>query len=98
MADEKGTQEVRMVKCVKLGRELPGLDRPPWKGELGQRIYENVSKDAWRMWIDHSKMLLNELRLNPLDPHSQHIMEEQMEQFFFGDGSKAPEGYVPPPH
>ncbi|HVB88015.1 MAG TPA: oxidative damage protection protein [Candidatus Dormibacteraeota bacterium] len=98
MADEKGTQKVRMVKCVKLGRELPGLDRPPWKGDLGQRIYENVSKDAWRMWVDHSKMLLNELRLNPLDPNSQHIMEEQMEQFFFGDGSKTPEGYVPPPH
>jgi Fe-S cluster biosynthesis and repair protein YggX len=98
MADEKGTQQVRTVKCVKLGRELPGLDRPPWKGPLGQRIYENVSKDAWHMWVDHSKMLLNEFRLNPLDPRSQQIMEEQMEQFFFGDGSKAPEGYVPPSH
>ena len=98
MADEKGTQKVRMVKCVKLGRELPGLDRAPWKGELGQRVYENVSKDAWRMWVDHSKMLLNEMHLNPLDPRSQQIMEEQMEQFFFGDGSKAPEGYVPPTH
>ncbi len=96
MADEKGTQQVRMVKCVKLGRELPGLDRPPWKGPLGQRIYENVSKDAWRMWVDHSKMLLNEFRLNPLDPRAQQIMEEQMEQFFFGEGSKVPEGYVPP--
>jgi Fe-S cluster biosynthesis and repair protein YggX len=94
MADEKGTQQVRMVKCVKLGRELPGLDRPPWKGELGQRIYENVSKDAWSMWVDHSKMLLNEFRLNPLDPRSQQIMEEQMEQFFFGEGSKPPEGFV----
>ncbi len=98
MADEKGTQKVRMVHCVKLGRELPGLDRPPWKGELGQRIYENVSKDGWRMWVDHSKMLLNEFRLNPLDPRAQQIMEEQMEQFFFGEGSKLPEGYVPPSH
>lgn len=98
MADEKGTQQVRMVKCVKLGRELPGLDRPPWKGELGKRIYENVSKEAWSMWVDHSKMLLNEFRLNPLDPRSQQIMEEQMEQFFFGEGSKLPEGYVPPQH
>ena len=63
MADEKqGTQQVRMVKCVKLGRELPGLDRAPWKGEIGQRIYEHVSKDAWKMWVDHSKMLLNEFR------------------------------------
>jgi Fe-S cluster biosynthesis and repair protein YggX len=98
MADEKGTQQVRMVKCVKLGRELPGLDRPPWKGEIGKRIYENVSKEAWSMWVDHSKMLLNEFRLNPLDPRSQQIMEDQMEQFFFGEGSKLPEGYVPPKH
>jgi Fe-S cluster biosynthesis and repair protein YggX len=98
MADEKGTQQVRMVKCVKLGRELPGLDRPPWKGEIGRRIYENVSKEAWSMWVDHSKMLLNEFRLNPLDPRSQQIMEDQMEQFFFGEGSKLPEGYVPPKH
>jgi Fe-S cluster biosynthesis and repair protein YggX len=100
MADEKqqGAQTVRMVKCVKLGRELPGLDRAPWKGELGQRIYENVSKEAWGMWVNHSKMLLNEFRLNPLDPNSQKIMEEQMVQFFFGDGSKLPEGYVPLKH
>ena len=97
MADEKqGAQTVRMVKCVKLGRELPGLDRPPWKGELGKRIYENVSKEGWAMWVNHSKMLLNEFRLNPLDPNSQKMMEEQMENFFFGDGAKLPEGYVPP--
>jgi Fe-S cluster biosynthesis and repair protein YggX len=98
MADENGTQQVRMVQCVKLGKELPGLDRAPWKGEIGQRIYEHVSKDAWRMWVDHSKMLLNEFRLNPLDPNAQKIMEDQMEQFFFGEGSKPPEGYVAPKH
>lgn len=100
MADEKqqGAQQVRMVKCVKLGRELPGLDRPPWKGELGKRIYENVSKEAWAMWVNHSKMLLNEYRLNPLDPNAQKIMEEQMELFFFGEGAKVPEGYVAPNH
>jgi Fe-S cluster biosynthesis and repair protein YggX len=96
MAEE--VQNVRMVKCVKLGRELPGLDRPPWKGELGKRVYEHVSKDAWKMWVDHSKMLLNEFRLNPLDPNSQKIMEDQMEQYFFGEGSKAPEGFVAPKH
>lgn len=96
MAEEKGAQTVRMVNCVKLGRELPGLDRPPWKGELGRRIYENVSKEAWKMWVDHSKMLLNEFRLNPLDPNSQKVMEDQMEQFFFGSGTKPPEGYVAP--
>ena|SRR5689334_3092968 len=101
MADEKpqaGAQTVRMVKCVKLGRELPGLDRPPWKGELGQRIYDNVSKEAWRTWVEHSKMLMNEFRLNPLDPNSQKIIAEQMEQYFFGDGSKLPEGFVAPKH
>ena len=99
MPDEKqGAQQIRIVKCVKLGREMPGLDRPPWKGELGKRIYENVSKEAWCMWVDHSKMLLNEYRLNPLDPNAQKIMEEQMEQFFFGEGAKLPEGYVAPEH
>src|SRR5689334_24251818 len=86
----------RMVHCVKFGRELPGLDRVPWKGELGKRVYESVSKDAWKMWIEHSKMVMNEYRLNPLDPSSQKIMEEQMEQFFFGEGAKLPEGYVAP--
>jgi Fe-S cluster biosynthesis and repair protein YggX len=96
MADE--AQTVRMVKCVKLGKELPGLDRIPWKGDIGKRVYEHVSKDAWKMWVDHSKMLLNEFRLNPMDPNSQKIMEEQMEQFFFGDGSKPPEGFVVPKH
>ena len=85
----------RIVHCVKFGRDLPGLDRIPWKGEIGKRVYENVSKDAWKMWLEHSKMVMNEYRLNPLDPNSQKIMEEQMEQFFFGEGAKLPEGYVP---
>jgi Fe-S cluster biosynthesis and repair protein YggX len=91
-------QNVHMVKCVKLGREMPGLDRPPWKGELGQRIYDNVSKEAWRTWVEHSKMLMNEFRLNPLDPNSQKIIAEQMELYFFGDGAKLPEGFVAPKH
>ena len=86
----------RMVKCIKFGREMSGLDRVPWKGELGKRIFENVSKEAWTLWIEHSKMVMNEFRLNPLDPNSQEIMEQQMEQFFFGEGAKLPEGYVPP--
>jgi len=86
----------RMVQCVKFGREMPGLERVPWKGEIGKRIYENVSKDAWKMWLEYSKMIMNEYRLNPLDPNSQKIMEEQMEQFFFGEGARLPEGYVPP--
>ena len=86
----------RMVHCAKFGREMEGLDRVPLKGELGQRVYENVSKEAWKMWIEYSKMVMNEYRLNPLDPQSQKVMEEQMEQFFFGEGAKLPEGYVPP--
>ncbi len=108
MADEKcnslpiapAAEEIkpgtRMVKCVKFGKEMPGLERVPWAGELGRRVYENVSKEAWKMWIEYSKMLMNEYRLNPLDPASHKIMEEQMEQFFFGVGAKLPEGYVPP--
>jgi Fe-S cluster biosynthesis and repair protein YggX len=85
----------RVVKCVKFGNTMEGLDRVPWKGALGQRIYDNVSKEAWKMWIEHSKMIMNEYRLNPLDPQSLKIMEEQLEQFFFGEGAKLPEGYVP---
>ncbi len=86
----------RTVMCVKFGKEMPGLDRVPWKGDLGKRVFENVSKEAWALWIEHSKMLMNEYRLNPIDPNSQKIMGEQMEQFFFGEGAKLPEGYVPP--
>ncbi|MGD0907264.1 MAG: oxidative damage protection protein [Candidatus Acidiferrales bacterium] len=90
------TPSSRIVHCVKFGKDMPGLDRIPWKGDLGKRVYESVSKDAWKMWIEHSKMLMNEYRLNPLDPQSQKIMEEQMEQFFFGEGAKLPAEYVAP--
>lgn len=86
----------RMVKCVKFGKELPGLEHVPWAGELGKRVFESVSQDAWKLWIEHSKMIMNEYRLNPLDPQSHKLMEEQMEQFFFGEGARLPEGYVPP--
>lgn len=86
----------RMVKCVKFGKEMPGLDFVPWGGEIGKRVFENVSAEAWKLWIEHSKMIMNEYRLNPLDPNSHKLMEEQMEQFFFGEGAKLPEGYVPP--
>jgi len=99
MAQETSTPQKpapRMVKCVKLGRELPGLDFIPWSGEIGKRVYENVSAEAWKMWVEYSKMLMNEFRLNPLDPNSHKVMEQQMEQFFFGEGAKLPEQYVPP--
>jgi Fe-S cluster biosynthesis and repair protein YggX len=86
----------RIVHCVKFDKDLPGLDRVPWRGDIGKRVYENVSKEAWKLWIEHAKMVMNEYRLNPLDPNSQKIMEEQMEQFFFGAGAKLPEGFVAP--
>jgi Fe-S cluster biosynthesis and repair protein YggX len=86
----------RMVNCVKLGREAEGLDRQPYPGELGQRIFENVSKPAWADWLKHQTMLINENRLSPMDPKARKFLEEQMEQYFFGDGAEMPEGYVPP--
>ncbi len=86
----------RTVKCVKFQKELPGLEEPPWAGELGQRIYENVSQDAWKMWLEHLKMIINEYRLYPADPEAQKIIESQMEEFFFGEGAALPPGYVPP--
>jgi Fe-S cluster biosynthesis and repair protein YggX len=85
-----------VVHCVKFDKDMPGLERIPWKGELGKRVYDSVSAEAWKLWIEYSKMLVNEYRLNPLDPASQKIMEEQMEQYFFGEGAKLPEGYVAP--
>jgi Fe-S cluster biosynthesis and repair protein YggX len=94
--EEENKPGTRMVNCVKLGQRLPGLDRVPWSGELGKRIFENVSKQAWKMWIEYSKMIMNEYRLNPLDPQSHRIMEQQMEQFFFGEGARLPDAYVPP--
>jgi Fe-S cluster biosynthesis and repair protein YggX len=94
--NETAQPGTRMVHCVKFDKDLPGLERIPWAGELGKRVYESVSKEAWKLWLEHSKMIMNEYRLNPLDPNSQKIMTEQMEQFFFGEGAKLPEGYVPP--
>jgi len=86
----------RMVQCVVLKREAPGLDRPTYPGELGKRIYENVSKEAWQRWITHQTMLINEYRLTPVEPKSRKFLEAEMEKFFFGTGSTAPEGFVAP--
>jgi Fe-S cluster biosynthesis and repair protein YggX len=85
-----------MVKCVKLGREAPGLDFQTYPGELGKRIYENVSKEAWQLWMSHQTMLINEYRLNPLDPKARKFIEGEMEKFFFGEGAEMPPGYVAP--
>ncbi len=86
----------RMVKCVKLGREAEGLDRPTYPGALGKRIFDNVSKEAWAQWIRHQTMLVNENRLNLADLRARKYLEEQMEKHFFGDGADVASGYVPP--
>jgi Fe-S cluster biosynthesis and repair protein YggX len=90
----------RMVKCVKMGRELPGLDEPPFDNDLGKRIFENVSKDAWLMWVEHLKMMMNEYRLNFADRETQKAVKLQMEQYFFGEAAATapPPGYVQPQH
>lgn len=87
-----------MVKCVKLGKEMDGLDEPPFDSPLGQKIYENVSKQAWQMWTDHMKMLLNEYRLQPWKKEHQEFIVQQMEAYFFGEGAEVPKEYVPPTH
>ncbi|HVO20564.1 MAG TPA: oxidative damage protection protein [Anaeromyxobacter sp.] len=86
----------RMVLCRKLGRELPGLGFKPFPNELGQRIYDSISQDAWKMWLEHFKMVLNEYRLAPGDPRTTQILYQQAEQFLFGEGAAAPEEYRPP--
>ncbi|HKK14141.1 MAG TPA: oxidative damage protection protein [Gammaproteobacteria bacterium] len=86
----------RMVNCVKLGKEKEGLDFPPYPGELGKKIYDSVSKEAWQMWLKHQTMLINEYRLSPVDPKAREFLEKQMDEFFFGEGAQVPEGYVPP--
>ncbi len=86
----------RMVYCAKLGRELPGLDQPPFPGELGQRIFEHISRNAWNMWLQQQVLLINHYGLNMVDPAAQKFLMEQMEEFFFGEGAQMPEGWTPP--
>ena len=86
----------RRVQCVLLKREADGLDYVPYPGELGKRIYNSISKEAWAQWVAHQTMLINENRLSPLDPKARKYLEGEMEKFLFGEGSSAPAGYVPP--
>jgi Fe-S cluster biosynthesis and repair protein YggX len=90
-----GNRSGRMVRCVKFQKELPALDAAPWPGELGQRIYENVSVQAWKLWEDRMKMILNEYRLMPWQKEAQDLIARQMEDFFFGESAALPPGYVP---
>jgi len=87
----------RKVFCVKFQREMPGLDEVPFDGHpLGQRIYENVSKEAWKLWLEQMKMIMNEYRLNLGTTEAQEFLLKQMEDYFFGAGAALPAGYVPP--
>ena len=86
----------RMVNCVKLGKEAEGLERITYPGDLGKRIFDNVSKEAWQQWMQHQTMLINENRLSPIEPKARKFLEEQMEKFFFGEGVETPAGFVPP--
>ena len=86
----------RIVNCVKLGREAEGLERPPVPGELGKRIYESVSSEAWQQWVKYQTMLINENRLNLMDARARKYLSEQMEKHFFGGGADQVGGYVPP--
>ncbi|MEY2686407.1 MAG: hypothetical protein RL375_605 [Pseudomonadota bacterium] len=86
----------RTVQCVLLKKEADGLDFAPYPGELGQRIYASVSKEAWQQWLKHQTMLVNENRLNLADQRARQYLARQMEQYFFGMGADQPTGYVPP--
>jgi Fe-S cluster biosynthesis and repair protein YggX len=86
----------RMVKCIKLGREAEGLDFPPYPGELGKRLFDSVSKDAWKQWLEQQKMLVNENRLSLADKKARGYLAQQMENYFFGAGADVAAGYTPP--
>ncbi len=86
----------RTVKCSLLKKEAEGLDYAPYPGELGQRIYDNISKEAWQRWVAHQTMLINENRLTPVEPEARKFLEAEMDKFLFGEGSAVPKEYVPP--
>ena len=95
-ANEKVTNKSgRTVMCVKFQKELPGLDSPPWPGEIGQRLFASVSAQAWKLWEDRQKMILNEYRLMPWQKEGQEMILKHMEDFFFGEGSALPPDFVP---
>ena len=85
----------RMINCIKLGKEAEGLSRPTYPGELGKRIFDQVSKQAWQQWLQHQTMLINEYRLTPFEAKARKFLEEQMEDFFFGNGAETPKEFTP---
>lgn len=85
----------RIIHCCKLNQDAEGMQKPPFPGALGERIFKEVSKQAWDMWLTHQTMLINEYRLNLLEAKSREFLKEEMQKYFFGDGSEKPSGYVP---
>ena len=84
----------RKVQCALLGIEAEGFDRPPYPGDLGQRVFDGISREAWQKWVAHQTMLINEYRLTPIDPNARKFLEEEMEKFLFGGGSEKPPDFV----
>jgi Fe-S cluster biosynthesis and repair protein YggX len=87
----------RTVHCAKLGKELEGLERPPYPGELGQKIYDSISKEAWQAWLKQQTILINEYRLSVIDPKAREFLEEQMQKFLFEGDEQKPDSFVAPP-
>ena len=88
----------RTIQCIKLGREAEGLDFPPLPGALGQRVFEQVSKEAWQGWLRYQTMLINENRLSLADPRARQYLMQQLDAYFFGEGAETPSGFTPPSH
>lgn len=86
---------MKIIHCAKLQKDAEALDRPPYPGELGQKIYDNISKEAWQLWLNHQTMLINEYRLSMIDPKAREFLKTEMEKFLFGSGSEKPAGYSP---
>ena len=86
---------MRMIVCAKLKKELEALSRPTYPGELGKKIFDSISKEAWALWLKHMTMLINEYRLTPIEPKASKFLEEEMEKFFFGEGSEVPKDFKP---
>ena len=93
--DQPAAAAPRMVECVKLGKPMEGLAKPPLKGEIGQKVCEQVSKEAWQMWIEHSKMIINEYRLDPMTEQGQQVWMSELDRYFWGEGAQLPPDYVP---
>ena len=86
---------MKKIMCKKIKKEGEALSYLPYPGDLGKRIQENISQEAWEQWVSHQTMLINEMKLTPVEPKARKFLEEEMEKFFFGDGSQAPQGFVP---